>query len=87
MLREFSHSGTLDERTFTACVQEVYRLPHGYIEDEVNEMVKQRKIAWRFTLQDIEKALVAIFPMMATAVGSSPNETYFLEINDMEMCM
>ena len=57
------------------------------IEDEENELLKQRKMAWQEILQHIESSLLSMFPMMATSIGAPPNEQLFLEVNDIEMCM
>jgi len=87
LMQDFAHAGTLDERTFIACVQEQYRFPHGYIEDEENEQLKLRKMAWNEILRRIESSLLSMFRMMATPVGDPPNDQLFLEVNDFEMCI
>ena len=87
LMRDYSHAGTLDERTYTACIQEQYRLPHGYVEDEDTEQIKLRKMAWRDVLRHIESSLLSMFPMMATCVGEPPHDQLFLEVNDFEMCI
>lgn len=87
LLRRHADGKTLDQRTFTAAVQEQYRFPVGYVEDEENEKLKLRKLAWRDTLQEIEDALIAAMPMLGTEVGKPPHTTRFLDVRDLEMCM
>lgn len=77
----------LDQRTFTACVQDKYRLPHGYIENEENELLRARKLAWKLQLEEVESKLLAMFPMMAQEVGNPPFLQRFLDVRDFRVCM